>query len=74
MADEVVLLERRLIEVALRTALEYALEVLPSVLILVDLKVLLEVAARGELFIAILTCKRFFARMDPLMSYEVTHL
>ena len=68
------LFQTTLIKVVFGAAVENALKVTPSIRLLVNLEMLFQVATTSEFLIAIVTCKRLFARVDALMAYEVRYL
>jgi hypothetical protein len=69
-----VLLETTLIKVALLAAIKNANVVAPSIIFLMDLKMLLEIRARGKLLVAVLALERLFTRVNSLMPNEVANL
>ena len=68
------LLEAGLVQVTLLATIKDALEIHSTILILVDLKVLLQITTGSELLVAVITSKRFLTSVDSLMSYEVADL
>ena len=63
-----VLLEARLVKVALLASLEYTVILLTFDLVAVDLHMLLQIGARAEFLIAILTLEWLLTRMDTLVT------
>lgn len=68
------LLQAALVKVVLRAAVEDALEVAAAVRFLVDLQVLLQIAATSEPLVAELAGEGFLAGVDPLMPDQVRDL
>ena len=64
MVDQVVLLETALVKVALRTSFEYAVEYTPACLALVNLQMLLQVAATRKSLGTEVACEWLLASMD----------
>jgi hypothetical protein len=73
-AHQVVLLETTLVEIALLAAIKDADVITPSVIFLVNLKMLLEIGATGELLVAVLALERLFTRVNSLVPNEVANL
>ena len=68
------LLEAALVQIILRTAVEYALEVAAALRFLVYLQVLLEIAAAREFLVAEFASERFLPGMYSLVADQVRHL
>lgn len=74
MANKVVFLEATLVEIALGAAVEYALKVASSVILLMNLEVLFEVGTTCKFLVAVIALKGLFPRVDSLMPDQVAHL
>lgn len=68
------LLETTLVEVALLAAIKDALKVAPSIILLMNLEVLLQIGPTCKLLIAILALEGLLPRVDSLVPNEVAHL
>lgn len=68
------LLETALVQVALGTAIKNALEITAAVRLLVNLQMLLQVAATRKLLVAELARKWLLSGMDPLVPYQIADL
>ena len=74
MTDEIMLPQRRLVQVRFVAIIEDALKLLPGDLRLVGLLVLLEIAAGCKFLAAIVARERLLTRVDTLMTDQVRDL
>ena len=71
MTNLIVLFQARLVKVAFLAPVKNALEITSALRLLVSLEMLFQVAARGEAFGAVITLEWLFARMNPLVTYQI---